>query len=84
MCLSMRFCSLETSVSLTCYCESLNLLITKGKESKLFLKKSFTHCILFISLGILNDDGSINNAASIKRMAEISLSYAKAGMKIEW
>ncbi|KAL9988319.1 hypothetical protein ACROYT_G002752 [Oculina patagonica] len=32
--------------------------------------------------GILNDDGSINNAASIKRLAEISLSYAKAGCHV--
>ncbi|RMX44375.1 hypothetical protein pdam_00015997, partial [Pocillopora damicornis] len=32
--------------------------------------------------GILNEDGSINNAASIKRIAEISLSYAKAGCHV--
>ncbi|PFX29748.1 delta-aminolevulinic acid dehydratase-like [Stylophora pistillata] len=32
--------------------------------------------------GILYDDGSINNAASIKRIAEISLSYAKAGCHV--
>lgn len=29
--------------------------------------------------GILNKDGSINNEASIKRIAEIALSYAKCG-----
>lgn len=29
--------------------------------------------------GILNDDGTIDNAASLKRIAEISLAYAKAG-----
>lgn len=29
--------------------------------------------------GILNDDGTINNAASLERLAEISLAYAKAG-----
>lgn len=34
---------------------------------------SHGHC------GILNDDGSINNEASIKRIAEVSLAYAKAG-----
>ena len=37
---------------------------------------------IFRVSGILNDDGSINNPASIKRIAEISLSYAKAGMDI--
>lgn len=30
--------------------------------------------------GILNGDGSINNTASIERIAQISLAYAKAGM----
>lgn len=30
--------------------------------------------------GILNHDGSINNCASIQRLAEISLVYAQAGM----
>ena len=29
--------------------------------------------------GILNDDGTINNAASTQRLAEVSLAYAKAG-----
>lgn len=32
--------------------------------------------------GILNKDGSINNEASIKRIAEIALSYAKCGAHI--
>ena len=30
--------------------------------------------------GILNDDGSLNNAKSIQRLAEISVAYAKAGI----
>lgn len=34
------------------------------------------------SPGILNKDGSINNPESIKRLAEVSLAYAKAGKKI--
>ena len=29
--------------------------------------------------GILNEDGSINNEASIERLAEVSVAYAKAG-----
>ena len=29
--------------------------------------------------GILNEDGSINNAPSIKRLAEVAVAYAKAG-----
>ena len=29
--------------------------------------------------GVLNEDGTINNKESIKRLAEISLAYAKAG-----
>lgn len=38
---------------------------------------SHGHC------GILNSDGTINNQPSIKRIAEIAVSYAKAGiMKI--
>ncbi|XP_076161826.1 porphobilinogen synthase isoform X2 [Ptiloglossa arizonensis] len=32
--------------------------------------------------GILNDDGSINNKASITRISEIALAYAKAGAQI--
>lgn len=32
--------------------------------------------------GILNEDGSINNEASIKRIAEVALSYAKAGCHV--
>lgn len=31
--------------------------------------------------GILNQDGSINNSASIDRISDIALSYAKAGLK---
>lgn len=34
---------------------------------------SHGHC------GILNSDGSVNNEASIKRLAEVALAYAKAG-----
>lgn len=30
--------------------------------------------------GILNDDGTIDNGASIKRISEIAVAYAKAGM----
>lgn len=33
--------------------------------------------------GILNKDGSVNNAESISRLAEVSVAYAKAGMKTE-
>ena len=32
--------------------------------------------------GILNEDGSINNKASIARISEIALAYAKAGVQI--
>jgi len=32
--------------------------------------------------GILNDDGTINNAASTQRLAEVSLAYAKAGCQV--
>ncbi len=34
----------------------------------------------FVISGILYEDGSINNAASIQRLAEVSLAYAKAGV----
>lgn len=34
-------------------------------------------------VGILREDGSIDNVASIKRLAEISVTYAKAGM-LRW
>ncbi|TPX33203.1 porphobilinogen synthase [Synchytrium microbalum] len=37
---------------------------------------SHGHC------GILNDDQTINNPASIKRLAEVSLAYAKAGCHV--
>ncbi|KAL3272099.1 hypothetical protein HHI36_022561 [Cryptolaemus montrouzieri] len=37
---------------------------------------SHGHC------GILEKDGTINNAASIKRLAEVSIAYAKAGAHI--
>ncbi|KAK2566957.1 Delta-aminolevulinic acid dehydratase [Acropora cervicornis] len=37
---------------------------------------SHGHC------GILNKDGSINNVESIKRLAEVSLAYAKAGCHV--
>lgn len=37
---------------------------------------SHGHC------GILNDDGSINNTYSIQRIAEVAVSYAKAGAQI--
>ena len=30
-------------------------------------------------VGILNEDGSINNALSIKRLAEVAVAYARAG-----
>jgi delta-aminolevulinic acid dehydratase/porphobilinogen synthase len=29
--------------------------------------------------GVLNSDGTINNEASIKRLAEVAVAYAKAG-----
>lgn len=29
--------------------------------------------------GILNEDGSINNAPSIKRLTEVAVAYAQAG-----
>ncbi|TGZ55525.1 Delta-aminolevulinic acid dehydratase, partial [Temnothorax longispinosus] len=32
--------------------------------------------------GILNNDGSINNASSIQRIADVAVSYAKAGAQI--
>ena len=32
--------------------------------------------------GILYDDGSINNTASIERLGEVALAYAKAGCHI--
>lgn len=37
---------------------------------------SHGHC------GILNKDGTINNIASLQRIAEVALSYAKAGICI--
>ena len=35
-----------------------------------------------VSVGILYEDGSINNAQSIKRLAEVAVAYAKAGILI--
>jgi len=32
--------------------------------------------------GILYEDGTINNAPSIKRLAEVAVSYAKAGAHV--
>ncbi|ORX93407.1 delta-aminolevulinic acid dehydratase [Basidiobolus meristosporus CBS 931.73] len=32
--------------------------------------------------GVLNEDGTINNQASVQRIAEVSLSYAKAGCQV--
>ena len=32
-----------------------------------------------LSEGILNEDGSINNGPSIRRLAEVAVAYAKAG-----
>ena len=32
-----------------------------------------------LAVGILNEDGSINNAPSIKRLAEVAVAYARAG-----
>ena len=32
--------------------------------------------------GILNEDGTINNEPSIKRLAEVAVAYAKAGKVI--
>ena len=37
---------------------------------------SHGHC------GILNDDGTIDNENSIRRLAEISVNYAKAGCQV--
>ena len=34
---------------------------------------------IFCSTGVLYEDGTINNSESIKRLAEVSLAYAKAG-----
>ena len=31
--------------------------------------------------GILNEDGTINNEPSIKRLAEVAVAYGKAGKK---
>lgn len=36
--------------------------------------------IFIFLLGILKSSGQIDNAASIKRIAEVALGYAKAGM----
>ena len=39
-------------------------------------------CVVVSSLklsGILNENGTINNTESIKRLAEVALAYAKAG-----
>lgn len=57
------------------------------------LKKTFPDLVLACDVclcpytihghcGILNDDGSINNGASIKRIAEIAVAYAQAGVYI--
>ena len=42
----------------------------------LSINKTKIFCII---VGVLNEDGSINNEASIARLAEISLNYAKEG-----
>ena len=36
-------------------------------------------CYSCLLSGILHDDGTIDNEASIKRLAEVAVSYAKAG-----
>ena len=36
-----------------------------------------SHCVL--PVGILYEDGTINNADSISRLAEVAVAYAKAG-----
>ena len=38
--------------------------------------------MLIHNTGIVNQDGSINNTESIKRLAEVSLAYAKAGLSV--
>ena len=35
---------------------------------------------LCVCVGILYEDGSINNALSIERLAEVAVAYAKAGI----
>ena len=35
--------------------------------------------LFYLVSGILNSDGAINNVASIQRLAEVALAYAKAG-----
>lgn len=34
---------------------------------------------MFSLVGILNDDGTLNNDASCLRLAEVALAYARAG-----
>ena len=33
----------------------------------------------YLYVGILNEDGSVNNDRSIKRLAQVAVAYAKAG-----
>jgi hypothetical protein len=43
---------------------------------------SDTVWVLFLlGLGILHSDGTINNSASIKRLAQVAVAYAKAGIR---
>lgn len=37
----------------------------------------------FVLSGVLYEDGTINNKASIARLAEISVNYAKAGLYLQ-
>ena len=48
--------------------------MSKFLAAVLFLKKR-----MLIVAGILNNDGTIDNAASIKRLAEVAVAYAEAG-----
>ena len=54
-------------------CLGINIVITEYITDYNFVVLS----------GILNKDGSLNNTESIKRLAEVSVAYAKAGMKTE-
>ena len=58
---------------------SVRTLITgiAVRELEIFNTQSYA---VFDLVGILNSDGSISNLSSIKRLSEVAVAYAKAGM----
>ena len=46
----------------------------------ILLHQSNLPSIAMLRIGVLYDDGTINNEASTERLAEVAAAYAKAGM----